>query len=295
MAMVDFNAAIRDLISSIMLNAHAELEVKDKHYKWYQKVKRGGIATVDAGLKVGSGVAAGVGGIKVATGIPAIAAIGGIGSTFTPIGWAIKPWVAAFEVYGIMGKLEELETFSNPKVAASKSAVLYPCTCHLRKKAIETDWTPDKTKLKFRYVQRDATTYPSCTQIEAYYRHQMDLKAMKVAVMATVVGAPFYIVGTMGNFVMRAIKGTRSVERTHMAKSLIINALPYWDPSRRLPGTELMIVEDGCRRAQAMVALFCNELKNLSAPADNPDKYPTSLKVLLHPDGCQPIMAAFNR
>jgi hypothetical protein len=53
------------------------------------------------------------------------------------------------------------------------------------------------------------------------------------------------------------------------------------------------IVEPGCRRAQALIALLCGEL-NLETPNGNATNYPRTMAALLHPDGWEAIATALS-
>ena len=74
------------------------------------------------------------------------------------------------------------------------------------------------------------------------------------------------------------------------AQHLVRGALPALTMDDQM---RVEIVERGCRRAQALIALLCGEL-DLKAPNGNATNYPRTMAALMHPDGWEMIATALS-
>lgn len=211
--------------------------------------------------------------------------------TFSPIMWAAKPWFAAKDVADVAFSMEKIYAVMGEdggvytrKYRCEES---YPCTCADRRRQGVIFWNAKKMA-EYGTGTREAT-HKSCKNVRDFAVAQKEAKAARIAVNSTVVGAAFYAVYSAARSVYKRANGTIHQDRALNAQHLVRSALPVL----RLNGDTVEIVERGCRRAQALIALLCGELA-LQAPSRTLASYPKTFAALVHPDGWDRVAAALS-
>lgn len=254
------------------------------------EVGKGGLkiaTTTRAGMAIGGAIPV----TNVTTGVAISVAGNTMGTTMNPITWAFKPWFAARDVAGIGWDLEEVYAIMEGSGGAYSRkysrAEGYPCTCAGRQQQAFVLRTPGN-KIQYAVAQREAMN-KSCQTIVDFLKEQKDAKAAKIAINASVVGVPFYLVYAATRSIYKRATGTIHQDRSQAAQHLIRSAMP----AIRFRQDGVQIVERGCRKAQALMAFLLGEL-DLKAPKNDFDHYPRTWAALIHPDGWYDLASAFS-
>ena len=244
-------------------------------------------ATTGAGMAIGGAMPV----TNVATGVVINVFGNTVGSTVNPITWAFKPWLAAKEVADIGWSLEKvyavMDEFGEAYSHKYNLAEHYLCTCAIRQQQAFVVRTADN-RVQYSIASREAT-HKDCQTVADFLKEQKDAKAAKIAINSTVVGVPFYMVYAAARSIYKRATGTIHQDRSQAAQHLIRSAMP----TIRVRQDDVQIVEHGCRKAQALMALLLGEL-NLETPHNNPTNYPKTLAALIHPDGWYALSSAFS-
>ncbi len=216
----------------------------------------------------------------------------GLSTSVVPIVWALKPWLSAASVAGIATNLDKIYALNEPRYAlkfaggtARYHAKVYPCTCaaQSRTRAFCVVAKGDKKQ----QVSYSAT----CKDIIDFVKEQSDAKAAKIAVNATVVGIPFYMLYALGRSIYKRASGTIHSARTTMAQALVTRATPEFEYDARKREVKIRVA--GCRQAQALTALLVGEL-DLESPKEKGEDYPLTLGALFCPDGWESVYRAMS-
>jgi hypothetical protein len=304
MAMPDFNNEVQKFIQDSMVTELATARALAAARATATTARRVGLAkTVGvAGAKFAASSALGVGittaapATVVATGVGANVAhvAAGVGANvagYSPIMWAAKPWLAAKDVANVAFALEKVYAVMDEDrgiwARKYRCEERYACTCADHRKQAFVIWNQHK-KVEFGSGARDAT-HKDCRAVRNFLVAQKEAKVARTAINATVVGVPFYAIYSAARSIYKRATGTIHQDRAMFAQHLVRDALPVL----KLRGETVEIVERGCRRAQALIALMCGELA-LQAPNTNVANYPKTLAALVHPDGWDTISAALS-
>lgn len=305
MAMPDFNNEVQTFVQELIASeaaaakkALAAARDKSTAAKRVGMAKAASMATVQiaATSAVGSAISAVAPSTVMATGVSAhlvhvAAGIGVNAAGYSPIMWAAKPWLAAKDVAKVAFELERVYAVMDEDagvwVRKYKCEELYPCTCAERRKQAFVVWNGQR-KVEYGSGVREPT-HKGCKAVRDFLVNQKEAKAARAAVTATVVGVAFYAIYSAARSVYKRATGTIHQDRALYAQHLVRSALP----SLRLDGDRVEVVERGCRRAQALIALLCGEL-TLAAPNQNVANYPKAFAALVHPDGWDRVAAALS-
>lgn len=298
MPMPDFNAEVQKFIQDALVADLAAARAKATTAKRIGTAKAVGTAaaTFAATSAAGSVISAAAPSTVMATGVNAHAAhaLAGLGvnvAGFSPVMWAAKPWLAAKDVASIAFALERVYAVMDEDGGIwsrkYQCAELYDCTCGDRRQQGFVVWNSQR-KAEYGTGVREPG-HKGCKPVRDFLVAQKEAKAAKAAISATVVGAAFYSIYAAARSVYKRAAGTIHQDRANFAQHLVRTATP----SLRRDGDRMVVVERGCRRAQALVALLCGEL-NLKAPSQTPANYPKTFAALVHPDGWDRVAAALS-
>ena len=200
----------------------------------------------------------------------------------SPLTYAVAPMRGAYSVFRTATLLDKIYALSDKKYASAYTHYHlgdYPCTC-----GQHCDL--------------------NCDEITEYFVANMEQKTVRAAANATVVGAPFEAMYSLGRNLYKWSTGTKGQVRARYAKALWSNARPVFKRGVSLGrrascvknhrGEVLEITRSGCRRAQAMLAIILGELE-LDKPAQALEHYSTTLPTLVNPMGYKRIYDAFNK
>ncbi len=207
--------------------------------------------------------------------------------------WALKPWTSALSVAIEGWGLDKMYALSErPYAEKEGSKELYACTCADRKRQAMVTWRPDRS---VAYVCDDRPgEAKTCKDIQEFIMNQKHAKVAKVAVCSSVVGIPFYAAYAGIRSLYKRATGTIHADRTFHAKSLIRSALPTFKV--RQTGDRQAVLEkeeNGCRQAQALIALMVGDL-NLKSPSSTFASYSKTMNAMVHPEGWQIIFKGMS-
>ena len=210
-----------------------------------------------------------------------------------PVTWAAKPWIAAWDVVKIQNALEKMYAIcdgpGNPYALKYGMKESYACTCSTR------TWFPfvawDSNKLPF-YSKRPRTSNgdsrdQTCNDLYKYFVSQKESKVIRI--VTAVFLPPVYLAFAAGES-MRKKEVLSSAKNNVNTQALLSSALPMVSETVAVPGGEhiVKVKEEGCQRAQAIIALWLGEL-NLSDPSGSEGSYYKTVELMVHPDGYEAL------
>src|SRR5262249_5576746 len=142
----------------------------------------------------------------------------------------------------------------------------------------------------YGWADRINDQHKNCKAVRDFLVAQKEARVIKIALNAGVVGIPFYMAYAAARSIYKRATGTIHQARADHAQHLVRDALPALDIDDQLGVT---IVEPGCKRAQALIALLCGEL-DLKNPNGTAANYPRTMEALMHPDGWGMIATALS-
>ncbi|MFU8788803.1 MAG: hypothetical protein ACNA7G_07220 [Methylobacter sp.] len=206
-----------------------------------------------------------------------------------PLTMVASPFIGAYKVYKAGSLQQTLWALTDRRYASLYKLYKlgdYPCTC---------------TSPIFNEPAMEQVL--SCTDVLTFICNQLNSRAVRAGAAATVVGSPFEMLYSTGRRIKKGIQGTSGLDRNRMSRALQNAARPENELLRRLkmelimrkPLDPLEIADgkQGCRQAQAIVAILFNELE-LDAPSQDINKYVLTIGALASPKGWENIKSKIS-